>query len=421
MTIEFETPKPIAQTMYMLQTVADNMMRPHSRYFDEHEHEIPWDYMEFMHTAMKATGAGSLAPKQKKEEPDDPSKPKRPPIAYQMMASMLEMLAWGDVGMYLVTPGGGLGAAAVEAAGSPEQKAKFLARFSEEKPTLAAMCMTEAGAGSDTSAIRTRAVLDQATNEWVINGEKIFVTAGDKAFTPYEKLGQGFIVVWATIDPTAGRAGMRSFVIEAGTPGVAVTKLEHKLGIRASDTTSFSLDNVRVPFDHILGSPTVEKTTTGFKGAMATFDATRPLVAATGIGVARAALEEVKKMLAEQGVTIRYGLPRQKLTAVERDVIDMEIMLRSGWLMILKAVWMADNKQSNALESSMSKVRAGDVVTKITQKAVEIMGPLGYSREFLLEKWFRDAKITDIYEGTGQINRLVVARQILGYSGSELR
>ncbi len=165
----------------------------------------------------------------------------------------------------------------------------------------------------------------------------------------------------------------------------------------------------------------MEKTTTGFKGAMATFDATRPLVAASGIGVARAALEFVKEKLAEQGVQIRYGLPRQKLSCVERDVIEMEIMLKSAWLMVIKAVWMADNKKPNALESSMSKVRSGDVVTRITQKAVEIMGPLGYSREFLLEKWFRDAKITDIYEGTGQINRLVVARQLLGYSGAELR
>jgi acyl-CoA dehydrogenase len=114
-------------------------------------------------------------------------------------------------------------------------------------------------------------------------------------------------------------------------------------------------------------------------------------------------------------------LPRQKLTSIERDVIDMEIMVKSAWLMVLKAVWMADNKQPNALESSMSKVRSGDIVNRVTQKAVEILGPVGYSREFLLEKWFRDAKITDIYEGTGQINRLVVARQMLGYSGAELR
>jgi len=421
MTIEFEAPKPILQSQMLLKTVAEEMMRSKSRYFDEHEHEIPWDYIEFMHTAMKAMGVGSLAPKEKKVEGEDKEKEKRPPIAYQNLATQMEMLSWGDAGMYLITPGGGLGAAAVQAAGTPDQKAKFLARFIEEKPTMGAMCMTEAGAGSDTSRIRTRAVLDEKTNEWVLNGEKIFVTAGDKSLTSYEQLGKGFVVVWATIDPSAGRAGMRSFVVEAGTPGVKVTKLEHKLGIRVSDTCSISLVDARVPFDNILGSPTVEKTTTGFKGAMATFDATRPLVAAAGLGVARAALEFLKEKLAESGVQIRYGLPRQKLSSVERDVIDCEIMLKSAWLMVLKAVWMADNRKSNALESSMSKVKAGDVGTKITQKAVEILGPLGYSREFLLEKWFRDAKITDIYEGTGQINRLVVARQILGYSGAELR
>ncbi len=421
MTIEFEAPKPIAQTQFVLKTVAEEMMRSKSRYFDDHEHEIPWDYIEFMHTAMKAMGAGSLAPKERDNGHDGGQKEKRPPIAYQSLAAQIEMLAWGDVGFYLVTPGGGLGAAAVQAAGTPEQKAKFLARFMGEKPTLGAMCMTEAGAGSDTSSIRTRAVLDEKTNEWILNGEKIFVTAGDKAFNEYEKLGKGFLVVWASIDPAAGRAGMRSFVVEGGTPGVKVTKLEEKLGIRASDTAAISLVDARVPFDHILGSPTVEKTTKGFKGAMATFDATRPQVAASGLGVARAALEFLKEKLAENGVEIRYGLPRQKLTNIEREVIDCEIMLKSAWLMVLKAVWMADNKQPNALESSMSKVKAGDVGTKITQKAVEILGPLGYSREFLLEKWFRDAKITDIYEGTGQINRLVVARQILGYSGAELR
>jgi len=403
-----------------LQTVADNMMRPHSRYFDENEHEIPWDYINFMHMAMKATGAGSLAPKEEKKD-EDPNKPKRAPIGYQMLAHMMEIISWGDAGMYLVTPGGGLGAAAVQAAGNPEQKQKFLARFMDEKPTFAAMCMTEADAGSDTSRIRATAVLDEASNEWVLNGEKIFVTAGDKSLTQYEQAGKGFVVVWATIDPEAGRAGMRSFVVESGTPGVKVTKMEYKLGIRASDTVTIVLQDCRVPFENILGKPTVEKTTKGFKGAMATFDATRPLVAATGLGVARAALDFVKEKLAEEGIEVRYGLPRNKLTSIERDVIDMEVMLRAGWLMVLKAVWMADNRKSNALESSMSKVKAGDVSTKVTQKAVEIMGPLGYSREFLLEKWFRDAKITDIYEGTGQINRLVVARALLGYRGSELR
>ncbi len=419
MTIEFETPKPIVQQQYVLKTVADNMMRPHARYFDENEHEIPWDYINFMHQAMKASGAGSLAPKEKKDA--DPNKPKRPPIGYQMLAHMLEIISWGDAGMYLVTPGGGLGAAAVQSAGNPEQKKKFLARFAGDKPTFAAMCMTEAGSGSDTSSIRATAVLDEETNEWVLNGEKIFVTAGEKALTVREETGKGFIVVWATIDPEAGRAGMRSFVVEAGTPGATVTKLENKLGIRASDTAVIVLQDCRVPFENILGKPTVEKTTKGFKGAMATFDATRPLVAAIGMGVARAALEFLKEKLAEEGIEIRYGVPRNRLTSIERDVIDMEVMARSAWLMVLKAVWMADNQKHNALEASMSKVKAGDVGVKITQKAVEILGPLGYSREYLLEKWFRDAKITDIYEGTGQINRLVVARNLLGYRGSELR
>jgi acyl-CoA dehydrogenase len=427
MPIEFESPKPLTQAQFMLKTVGEEMIRPKSRYFDEHEHEIPWDYIEFMHMAMKAAGGSSLAPREESPSPTESGdrgeggNGKHPPLGYQLIATQIESLAWGDLGFYHCLPGGGLGAAAVYATGTSEQKAKFLGRFHEEKPTFAAMCITEPGAGSDNSAIRTRAVLDEKTNEWVINGEKIFVTGGDKSFSEYEKLGKGFIVVWATIDPSAGRAGMRAFVVESGTPGVRIVKLEHKLGIRCSDTAAISLVDARVPFENILGSPTVEKTTKGFKGAMATFDATRPLVAASGLGVARAALEFLKEKLTENGIQIRYGLPRQKLTNIEREVIDMDIMLKSAWLMVIKATWMADNKKGNALEASMSKVKAGDVCTKITQKVVEILGPLGYSREFLAEKWFRDAKITDIYEGTGQINRLVVARQILGYSGSELR
>ena len=415
--IEFEMPKPIVMTNNALKTVAENMMRPVSRYFDECEHEIPWDYINFMHLAMRSTGAGALAPDEGKVKLDAEGKP-RPRIGYQSLAHMLEMLSWGDTGMYLCTPGGGLGAAAVDAAGTPEQKAKFLARFREEKPVFGAMAMTEAQAGSDTSAIRTTAILDPATNEWVLNGEKIFVTGGRKSLvdTP------GFVVVWATIDPAAGRAGMRSFVVPAGTPGVKVTKLEHKMGIRVSDTAAIVLQDARLPFENMLGSlEVVKETTKGFKGAMATFDMTRPLVAAMAIGVARATLELLKEMLTQQGVEIRYGLPRQKMSAIERDIIDMETQLRSAWLLTIKAVWMADNRLPNSTEASMAKLRAGDVVTKITQRAVEIMGPLGYSRDYLLEKWFRDAKISDIYEGTGQINRLIVARHVLGYSGRDLR
>jgi len=414
--INFKTPKPIEQLKTVVETVAVNMMRPVSRDLDENEHAVPWDFINFMHTAIKSMGGTSMVPDDGPANKDTP-KEKRPPIGFQRLGHLVETLSWGDAGMYLCLPGGMLGSAAVAASGTPEQKERFLNRFMGEKPVFDAMAMTEPQAGSDTSAIRATAVLDEKSNQWVLNGEKIFVTSGKKALEESD----GFVVVWATIDPEAGRAGMRSFVVEAGAPGCKVTKLEHKLGIRVSDTASIVLQDCRIPFENILGSPTVEKSTKGFKGAMATFDATRPIIASQAVGIARATVELLKEELEKNGITIRYGLPRHKLTYIEHEVIQMEMMLRSAWLLTIKALWMADNKIHNAKEASMSKVYAGDIVVKITQKAIELLGPLGYSREHFFEKWFRDAKITDLYEGTGQINRLVVARNILGYRGSQLR
>lgn len=409
--ISFEMPEKIEQAVVLAETIAENMMRPVSRYFDEHEHEIPWDYIEFMHNSLKAMGGSALTSSDEKKEREGPR------ITYQRLAHQVEVLSWGDVGMYLCTPDGGLGAAAVNAAGTPEQKERFLGKHGADKPAFDAFALTESHAGSAMPAeVRTTAVRDG--DEWVLNGEKIFVTAGHKALVESD----GFVVIWATIDPSAGRAGVRPFVVEAGTPGCSVTKIEHKLGIRASDTVSILLDNCRIPFENILGSPDVVKPETqkGFKGAMATFDATRPIVAASALGTARAALELLKELLAEKGVEIRYGLPRSRMTNIEREVVDMEIMLRSTWLLTLKSMWKMDARKPNTLEASMAKVRAGDVVVRITQRAVELMGPLGFTREYLLEKWFRDAKINDLYEGTGQINRLIVARQLLQYTRHEL-
>jgi acyl-CoA dehydrogenase len=296
---------------------------------------------------------------------------------------------------------------------------RFLGGFNEGGPKWGAMAMTESGCGSDTSAITTTAARDG--DHWVLNGEKIFVTWGKRAAENKHSL----VVVWATVDKSAGRAGMKSFVVPAGTPGMRVEKLERKMGIRASDTATIVFDDCRIPFENILGSPEVKRTdksqTKGFKGAMATFDATRPIVGAMALGVGRAALDFVREALAKEGVNIRYGVRRQKLTALERDLMEMEANYKAARLLTLRALWMMSQLQPNNLESSMAKAKAGLAVTRITQKAVEIMGPLGYSQNSLLEKWMRDAKINDIFEGTGQINMLIVARRVLDYSRDQLK
>jgi acyl-CoA dehydrogenase len=333
---------------------------------------------------------------------------------------MIEMLSWGDAGIYLCLPAPMLGGAAVEAVGTTEQKVRFLRRFSEGEPTWGAMAMTEPGAGSDTSAIGTTARLDEENNQWVLNGEKIFCTSGGLALNESD----GFVVVWATVDAKAGRAGMKPFVVESGTPGVAVAKKEHKLGIRASDTVSIVLSDARIPYDNVLGSVEVrEKSagTRGFKGAMKTFDASRPAVAASAMGIARAAFEYSRDKLKEAGIEVDYTKPRHLLTAIERDLLEMEAKLKAGWLLTVRAATMMGYGETNRLEASMCKARAGETATWITQKAVELLGPLGYSRDTLVEKWMRDAKINDIYEGTKQINLLIVARSILGYTRKELK
>ena len=405
--ISFERPGPIDERLEFVREVAGGLMREKARYYDEHEHEIPWEFVNLMWERQLKTGESFRSGTQR---PTDGSS-----VASQTLVHVIEMLSWGDAGIYLCGPGAGLGGAAVEATGTPEQKLRFLARYREGKPKWASMAMTEPHCGSDTAAIRTTAVRNGEC--WVLNGEKIFVTSGHKSVVDSD----GFMVVWATVDPSAGRAGIKPFIVEACTPVLKITKLEHKLGIRASDTAAAVFDNCRVPLDNLLGSPDVVDRTKGFKGAMATFDATRPSVAASAIGIARATLELLKEKLAERGVKIRYGTPRHLLTALERDIVEMEAQLRAGWLMTVKAAWLMDQRQPNTVESSMCKVKAGDVVTRTTQKGVELMGPLGYSRRLLFEKWMRDAKINDLFEGTGQINRLIIARRILGYSSKELK
>jgi acyl-CoA dehydrogenase len=409
--IDFEIEPQIAQRMQMYHTAADQLMRPISRHCDEHEHEKPWKFFETMWAASTAADAARGNDKAKEgEQAKTPSAPAARTLGTVMAT---EELCWGDAGLFLSIPNGGLGGAAVMAAGTAEQKERFLKRFREGKPKWGAMAITEPGCGSDSAAVTTTAAREG--DEWVLNGTKIFCTAGQMALDKSD----GFVVVWATLDKKAGRAAIKPFVVEHHTPGMSVVRVENKLGIRASDTAAIVLDNCRIPADHILGSPEIKRGR-GFKDVMATFDATRPIVAAMAIGVGRAALDFVRDFFKQSNIPIRYGISPRRLTALERDFMEMEVQLKAARLLTWRSAWMLDAGKPNNLEASMAKAKAGLAVTQITQKAVEMLGPLGYSRRFLVEKWMRDAKINDIFEGTQQINMLIIARRILGYGSKDL-
>jgi acyl-CoA dehydrogenase len=395
----FENSEWIKEQQRYAESIAREKIRPQARYFDDHEHELPWDYARFIWNTARKTLESLNPAVQVPEE------------SFILQIHTNEMISWGDAGFFLCLPWPALGGNAIQATGTEEQKASMMKRFLGDKPTWNCMALSEAHCGSDSSAIRTRAVRDG--NSWILNGEKLFVTSAKKAMIE----SQGLMVVWATTDPSAGRAGIKPFLVEAGTPGVKITKLEKKLGIRASDTAVVIFEDCRIPLDNLLGS----KSGKGFKGAMVTFDSARPAIAASGLGVARAAVDFLKEQLALSGTKIRYGVPRNFLSSIERDIIDIEAKLRAAWLLVVKAAWFVDQNKRNTLLSSMCKVKTGDVVTQITQKSIELMGSMGYSRRQLLEKWMRDGKVSDLFEGTGQINRLIIARRILGYTSKELK
>ncbi|NRA06989.1 MAG: acyl-CoA dehydrogenase family protein [Myxococcales bacterium] len=388
--------------------MARSQMRPLSRRYDDEEHGFPTEWVDYYW-------------REGREGPPDMDIP-GPSDGFVQVCIQAEELCWGDAALYLRIPSPALGGSAVASAGTQEQRERFLTPFrGEGAPVWGAMAITEPGAGSDTAAIQTSAELDG--DEYVLNGTKIFCTSGEAA-SQHEG---GFVVVWATVDRSAGRGGIKAFVVPAGTPGMRLGGLEKKLGIRASDTATLVFENCRVPRANLLGSAEVKKKKAGspgdkgFKGAMATFDASRPIVAAMAVGVGRAALDFTLEMLEAEGVPLRYDAPLQTQSAVERDLIEMQAELQAARLLTWRAAAMMNRGRPNSLEASIAKAKAGLVVTRITQKAVEILGPAGYSKKLLVEKWMRDAKISDIYEGTQQINQLIVARRILEYSSSMLR
>ncbi len=413
--ISFDPTDNSLQARAWYRRMALEQMRPISRKYDEEEHALPVEWVDYYWKHARAGAPGSAT---------------GPSDGFVQVCIQAEELCFGDAALYLRMPTSALGGSAVAAAGTPEQRERFLRPFRESThPIWGAMAITEASAGSDSAAIQTSGRFDPASDEWVLNGTKIFCTAGEGA----SQVEGGFVVVWATIDKSLGRGGIKSFVVPAKTPGMRLVGLEKKLGIRASDTATLVFEDCRVPSGNLLGRPPKPKSESenasdaprggdkGFKGALATFDASRPIVAAMAVGVGRAALDFLIEELGRQNVPLRFDAPPREVTALERDVIDMQAELQAARLLTWRAASMMTRGKSNNLEASMAKAKAGLAVTKITQKAVELLGPVGYSKKLLVEKWMRDAKINDIYEGTQQINQLIVARRILEYSSSQLR
>lgn len=402
--INLETPKKFAGLAMQAHQVAKEIFRPISRKYDLAEHAYPKELdmlaslLDGMTAGGGAAGAGAAGVGRGTR---DSSNENRNGSNLSSLVGVME-LCWGDVGLLLSMPRQGLGNSAIAAVANDEQLERFKGRW-------AAMAITEPGCGSDSAAIRTTAVKDG--DDYILNGEKIYVTAGDRA---------ELVVVWATLDRNIGRAAIKSFVVEKGTPGFELVRLEHKLGIRASDTAAFVLKDVRVPAKNLLGDPeiNVEK---GFAGVMQTFDNTRPLVAGMALGLTRAVLEETRRILEEAGVVIDYNAPVIALSVAAAQFIAMEADYESARLLTLQAAWMADNRKPNSLQASMAKAKAGRTCVDVSLKALELAGAVGYSETSLLEKWARDAKILDIFEGTQQIQQLIVARRLLGKSSAELR
>jgi acyl-CoA dehydrogenase len=328
-----------------------------------------------------------------------------------MMAMQAMGAYWGDYSVRLNRPmRGGLGNAALGAAGTDEQKAKW-------GGLLLSMAITEPGCGSDPSRVTTSAVLDEETDEWVINGEKIFVTTGIRATG---------VVIWATIDKSAGRAGIKSFLIEKGTPGFEVPHKEKKLGIRADDTAAYVFRDCRIPRINLLGldESIQKKNSGGFRGVMKTFNMTRPLTGAMGLGIAEAAIDFTRDEIEAAGVSFDYsagpgGMGR--LSAAADKFMRLEALFEASRLTVMQCTWMAGEGLANNMESSICKAHAGSAVRQITQGCIEILGTMGVSCENLLEKWMRDCRITDIYEGTGEIQRLIIARGLLDYTRADLK
>lgn len=399
--MNLQNPKKFKMLVDQAHEVALNVLRPISRKYDKAEHAYPKELdmlaalVDGMNQAGDGMNAGAAVNKR-----GDTSTGNKNGVNMSTALSIVEM-CYGDTGLLLSMPRQGLGNSAIAAVANEEQLPRF-------NGVWAAMAITEPNCGSDSAAIRTTAT--KVDNEYILNGEKIFVTSGDRADA---------VVVWATLDKKLGRAAIKSFVVTKGTPGMTVERLEHKLGIKASDTATIRFENCRVPASNLLGNTEID-VAKGFAGVMETFDNTRPLVAAMAVGCAKAALERIKEIFKDQ-LDANYATPYLQCSHIAAQIYRMEAEWEATRLLMLKAAWMADNKQPNSREASISKAKAGRVCNEITLRCVELAASVGYNEDELLEKWARDSKILDIFEGTQQIQLLIIARRELGKSSSELK
>lgn len=406
--MNLEIPSKFDGLIDQARQVANEVFRKISRKYDLAEHKYPKELdmlasiMDGMNDGDAMGGAGASKLKQQATSAGD--------LIVRNGTNMstvlgLTELCRGDVGLALSLPRQGLGNAAIAAVADEKQFKKF-------GHLWASMAITEPNAGSDSASIQTTATRDG--EDYIINGEKIFVTAGERCDA---------VVVWASLDRTLGRAAIKSFIVPKGTPGLTVERLERKLGIKSSDTATIRFDQCRIHKDHLLGSPDIDSQK-GFAGVMQTFDNTRPVVAAMAVGLATASLERAKELLLVElpGKSIDpYTRPAALCLSVEAELYRMEAELDAARLLTLKAAWMADNGQPNSKEASMAKAKAGRVANAISLKCVELCGSLGYAESELLEKWARDSKILDIFEGTQQIQQLIIARRVLDKSSTELK
>jgi len=310
-----------------------------------------------------------------------------------------EEMAWGDPAVILSLPGPGLGGPPVNIMGTPEQKQKYLGIFKQEEPKWGAYGLTEPVAGSDVAGIKTKAVKDG--NHYVLNGRKCFITNGARA---------DWVVIFATVDPTKGRAGHRAFMVEKGTPGFSVGKIEEKMGLRASETAELVLEDVRVHQDCLLGGEKYYEGKEGFMGAMKTFDTTRPMVGAMAVGIARAAYEKALEYSKDQFGTAR---PSSRLSFNQELLARSKRRIDAARLLCWRAAWMADASVANAKEASMAKAYAARAAVDTLSDLVQVMGAAGVLNDQWVEKWFRDIKVYDIFEGTGEIQRIVISKRLI--------